>query len=238
MHWTDWTLEAVVGVIAIVAAIGIFIAERKTKGLALAVVSDRAIVSQVSTFPLVVLYEGTPVRHPRLVALRLVNAGKEAISSGDFEEPLKLRLVDAAVLSAEATLTRPQAFRPSIALDGADAVRLDPCLMNQGDMVEIQMLIDGRPSRLLAESRISGVQDVEIVKLPRTSWGEPWRFSKFDFVAALLPVLVAVALAILWFLKADDVATRVAAGVLAVLAGVLWPWNLWRANLRNKLFLA
>ena len=237
MQWKDWTPEAIVGVIAVVAAIGIFLAERKTKGLALAVVTDRAIVSQASAFPLEVLHNGIKVLKPRLVVLRLANAGEQPITSADFEQPLRVRLVDASILSTETTLTRPHAFKPSVLLDGPDAVRLDPCLMNQRDMVEIQMLVDGKPSQVLAEARISGVQDVEQVRLPRTSWDEPWRFSKFDVIIGALPPAIFAGLGISLFLTSDNLLTQAAAGVLVLLAGVVWPWYLWRSERRNRLFL-
>lgn len=64
------------------------------------------------------------------------------------------------------------------------AVALENRLLNGRDMIEIQMQAVGLQFTL--NCRIKGISKVTMVKLPRTSWDQPWRYSTVDKVITTL----------------------------------------------------
>lgn len=235
MNYIGWA-EVALGVGAIVLTLVLFWSERRSKALSYAVFSNRSLVNVPTKFPIKVLYEESLVSCPQLLVWRLVNSGTKPIEVDDFESPIAFQPKGSKVLSSNVTLTRPSAFRPKIEQDG-ETVFLKPTLLNPGDMVEVQMLLDGQPAEFSMESRISGIAQINRIEISRTSWDQPWRFSWFDKVISTLPALVGVFFGVTLYINGDQLWEQIIGVLLLFCTAVIYPWHILRSNRRNSLFL-
>lgn len=218
--------EVLIGAIGLVAALVIYRWQRQRKGLGVAVLTSRPLLTAPSPFGVSVHHDGKEVSEPRLVILRIANTGNVPIGTTDFERPLSIGFAYCQVLSAEVTGVRPDDLTPTLRTDGS-TVTIDPCLLNPTDLIEVQCLLDGALDDLRIDCRVVGVRSVEQVKLARDSWGEVWRVSTFDIVAMIsMPVLLVGSAAGLFLLGG---ALRIFVGVALLLGGML----LWRSSLRT-----
>ncbi len=226
--------QVVIGVVTLIAAFAIYRWERNRKGLGVAVLTDRPLLTTTSPFALSLHHDGKEVSEPRLIVLRIANTGNVPVEAADFERPLSITFPDSEVLSAEVTGVRPDELTPTLRTDGPSVI-LDPCLLNPTDLIEVQCLLDGGLDELRADCRIVGVRSVEHVKLPRDSWGKVWRLSIVDVVVlSLFPVLF-----IGWaaFLVIEG-GRNILAAIAILLAGGLLAWSTLRNIRRSRLWLA
>ena len=158
-------VQTALGVVAIAVSIAFFLLDRRTRSLGFAVLSNRAVISKPLP-DLDVFYDGRTVDDPHLLVCRVANGGVSAIDPSHYEQPISLHVHDARILSAEVTHSRPSSFRPRISQEGDREAVLEKCLMNPKDMVEIQMLVEGRPTSVDAQGRISGVSNIKRESLP------------------------------------------------------------------------
>jgi hypothetical protein len=151
-----------VGLIALVEAVVLYLMQRRTKQLDYQIVTDRELV-----FPgpygeigdLEISYKGHPVKAPRLLALKIVNSGKVEIRRDDFDHPLSIIIPkDSGLLSSEISDVSSEVTRPSLLIHGEE-VEVEPLLLNPGDWIELQLLVDG-PGRPQITGRIAGVHKI------------------------------------------------------------------------------
>jgi hypothetical protein len=236
-NYTGW-LQVGLAAVAIIVAVALFLADRRKKSLSYAVLSNRAIVTTPTNFDLEVLHRGDRVANPWLLVLRIANGGASPVELSDYEQPIRIRVDGARILSGEIAFTRPDGFRPCISNQSADALTLDPSLINSGDLLEIQMLLDGRPEHLRVEARLSGISTIGKEKVPSTSWGEPWKFNRFDSLVIILIGLAIGALGIFFYVQGLYLAVRLLGLAIAFYGLVIYPWQTFRAHRRNRLFLS
>lgn len=168
---------------------------------------------------------------------RLVNSGRQPIRESDFERPLELRLEGSRILQFEVSYTRPKSFAPpTLAMNHGEYLQVQSCLINPRDLVEVQMLVDGKPTSIDAEARIADVSAVETVKLPVTSWGDTWRVRPWEFALIAAPGLAMVAIGAALAQEEGSIANPIV-GVAIILAGAVWyPFRVFRTFRRNSLF--
>lgn len=226
----------VLGALAVVVPVVIYFKERRTQGIQYSVLDTRPLVTSATNFPLQISHRGVAVQDPALVIWRLTNAGNHPVRPEDFEEPLTFLVEGARILSSDITFSRPSEFAPAIVSRGEATVVLDSRLMNARDLVEVQMLVDGRPSKTTLTGRVAGISVMEKVNLPRTSWGQVWKFSWFDRLAVILMGIGGAALGV-WFLFQSEWYARALGLVMIVVFAVYYPFTIRKAMVKNSLFL-
>jgi len=147
-------------VVALVAAIVGYVTYRNQRGRRRL---EYLVQARVSVLPagvardLEVTHCGTTVGHPAVVVVRIVNSGDRPIQEADFATDLFLNCEGVqAILAATVTQSRPLDFRPHVIIDGTD-IRIEPTLINPGDMAQLQVLTDGKPERIILSGRIANL---------------------------------------------------------------------------------
>lgn len=232
---TDW-LQVGIGVVALIVTGVLFLIDRRRKSLQWVIIANRAVLTETK-FDVEVRHDGKVVRAPRLIVWRVANGGADPIAATDFESPLTFRIDGATILSSDVTHKRPSDL--SMSLDHVDGghVALEQRLMNSFDLVEVQMLVDGDPTLLTVEGRVAGVSRIERGKVPETSWGTPWRFSRFDKVMVWVAGIIFVGIGGWFYLAGDSWILRSIGIAILVFAIGVNPWWIWRRNRNNRLFL-
>src|ERR1039458_3582859 len=100
-----------------------------------------------------------PVTDVRLVIITVNNSGNEPIRADDFERALRFSWAEPArILTAEVVEVRPESVQPTIKA-GANAIVLDPLLLNPGDWLRIKTLIN-KVGKLTIDARFVGVKRI------------------------------------------------------------------------------
>src|SRR6266508_6678767 len=76
--------------VLLVAAFVIYQWQRHRKGLGVAVLTDRPLLSTPMPFTVTLHHDGKVVGKPRLIILRIANTGNVAIETADFVQPLSI----------------------------------------------------------------------------------------------------------------------------------------------------
>jgi hypothetical protein len=111
-------------------------------------------------------YMGEVVRNPYLLQLKYINTGNKPISTEDYEHPIRVSITDSRVLSAEVVETSQPDMGASMSLSEHEAT-LHPLLLNPGDWISCQILLDSPPSRWQVKGRIVGVKEIRSYKADR-----------------------------------------------------------------------
>lgn len=224
--------------LAVAVPIAIHLREQRRKGLAVALVTNRSLVTGSSRFPLAVAYGGEELSHPRLMVFAIGNIGNVAIRAEDFETPLVVAIGAGRLLAADVTRTRPPDLDAAVSHSGAD-IDLSPRLMNPGDVVEVQCLVDGRVASedVTVRGRVVGVSAVPLLSVQRTSWGEPWRHHWVEDAVAIAAAfgLGAAFVAAAWTWP-PSLRTFVVTGIAAVLIAA-FTRHVLRQGHRSRLFI-
>jgi hypothetical protein len=232
----DWVGLAATLIVATVMIV-LWTKERHSRGLSYSILTNRPLITGEGTFPLVVKSGDQTLARPHLVVWRLVNVGAQAIEQSDYEEGITFTAKGARVISADVTDSRPPGVRPTVTVKDA-TVSLEKRLLNGRDMVEVQMLVDGKPFAFDVNCRIKGISKVEKIKLPRTSWNQPWQYSTVDKIGMSLAFLLLGGIGLYFILfLAEDLGGKILGWVLAITGLLICPALLVRSNFRNKLFL-
>jgi hypothetical protein len=233
----DGWVQVGLAVVAIGLTLWLVRRERRTKRLAYAILSNRPLITGHGRFPLEVRFGNAALRRLHLLVWRLVNTGAQPIQTAEYEEPIRVHISDAKIVSADVTLTRPEALHPKLDLIDPGTVELERRLLNQGDLVEVQMLVDGKPDRITASCRIAGITKIEMVKLPQNSWGRPWRYSPVERAAAVITLVLLGGLGVLAGVTGDEPAKRIVGWLILGGAVLSYPTLVWRSTRKNRLFL-
>jgi len=150
----DGIFERNQGLITLIAlVVGTFLTiivyglQRARKRLDHAIMSDSAILAAVGAVEgIEVTWRGDQVlKFPRLVTLRLQNTGNRVIRLDDFDGPVVIELTHGVIVAADVIDKRESVRHPG-ALEIVPAeyrtVSVHPTLLNEGDWIEIQLLID------------------------------------------------------------------------------------------------
>jgi hypothetical protein len=154
--------SAILAALAVLVPIVIFLAGRPVKELSFAVVAQSTLVdvteSKLSDFEL--RFRGEKIRRLDSVTVRLRNSGNLPIEARDFERPIAINLANnALVLSASVSDSTPANVSP--ALSTADhKVSIAPLLLNPGDDFSVSLFVEGDPSPVQLNARVSGIRSV------------------------------------------------------------------------------
>ncbi len=106
-----------------------------------------------------VVYAGVPLGVPRLVVVRITNAGAVEVRKDDWEDALSVQFHDRVVTAA--LLLHLQGERPTVqelepVYASAGSVTAPQVLLNPGDWLEFRLLLDGNRGSPAVGGRIAG----------------------------------------------------------------------------------
>ncbi len=161
--WASFSkIEVIIGALAIVVAIAIFFAQRKTKKLSYRVTSNNELlgVKEEIQRKVQVLYEGKEVKRVHLLTLKFTNDGNQSISSDDFERPLSVSVnSEAKILTHEIIDENPKGLGILASLE-ANRLTFSPVLLNSKDTFSIKALISNLEGEPKVDGRIRGVKAI------------------------------------------------------------------------------
>ena len=173
-----WTfVGAFLGLLALVAMVGIYLAQRRVKRLSYEVTTNAQLlgVDDEIEGKVKILYDGEEVANVHLITVRCVNAGNQPISSSDYDRPVSFLLdQDSRLLSGEIIDEVPENLNASLNLsDGL--VFIDPVLLNPKDEFTVKILVGDFKSFNGVDGRIHGVKRISRYK--ETSFAAYFRAS-------------------------------------------------------------
>ena len=149
---------AVLGAIALVVAIGLAAVQRGRRSLSYELRAHTPVVgSPEFQKRSQILYDGTPAIDLTVLTLIVRCGGNRSIPAADFERPVSFvtggRLLSAAVVGAKDNLA------PIVAVE-KDRIVIQPALMNAGEWIELEAVVDEWPGRVTADVRAVGVRGI------------------------------------------------------------------------------
>lgn len=154
-------IGAVLAVLGIVVALGIYWLQRQTKELAFGIVSSRRLLSIADELSsrVTVELDGQPVKNLHLLVYGLKNSGHRSVSSNDFLRALKISFPEGQVVSAEIASQDPSNLGATL-LVAESSVELRPFLLNAGDKILIQVLLSAISPSESVDARIVDVPNL------------------------------------------------------------------------------
>jgi hypothetical protein len=158
-----WTFVSVIcALLAVIVAIVIFFAQRKTKKLSYELASNTQLLGVKDEIQgkVKILYEGEEVKNVHLLTVRLYNTGNQSISSKDYERALTILVnQEAKILTYEVIDEEPNNLGATVVLDGNKLI-LSPVLMNPRDSFSIKALISDFEGKPIVDGRINGIKTI------------------------------------------------------------------------------
>lgn len=174
-----------------------------------------------------VTHKGKALAAPSVSVVRLVNTGDRAIPPDSFTEDLCVQFERVGeIASASWTATHPPQLQPAIEVDG-DCIRIKPTLINPEDMLELQVVCDGRASQISVAGRVVDLKVKQRARLPYPpgSGAEGEMFGMDRFVWFVLTPVFGVGVGIWIAVNADitDAARVLTLVATAIIVGLLYP---------------
>lgn len=219
-------LSLLATVAAVIVAIAIYRLQRDRKNLDWDLISETKLLRDNASpiRDLELRYKGEMIANPYLLQLKFINTGNKPVTSEDYEHPLRVHIdPDSRILSAEVVESSQADMDAKISTLDQEAT-LQPLLLNPGDWVSCQILLDRPPKRWIVKGRIVGVREIRPYK---TSRREASPLAK----TALTILAIAAFLGIIFANSNESLVARfpvlrwmasvMLGGVLVVLVGVL-----------------
>jgi hypothetical protein len=160
-------VASVVGIVAIVVPIVIYLRQRNVISVDYEIISDvklmdsdAADATDAFANQIEVTYNGRHLTHPRIVDVRVTNTGNTPVEATDYEHPIVFELdggqppIDATVIAETAQRITGNLFESKP--DPPRAISIRPPLLNRGEWFTLRMLFDNKDSRVIGSHRIVG----------------------------------------------------------------------------------
>lgn len=210
MDWfndhTDTVIGGIVGLLGVLAAVGVAFWERKPKRLDYAIKTNTSILASGAhgVRKLVrVKVANMELENPWLVVVRIKNTGRKAVEAGDYVQAIRIEYSDndvvASFLADESSLGVNSGPYEDMPAD--EVMDFAPKLLNAGDWFDIQQLSDGPPGKITVSARIKDQSR------PMKKIGERPRY--FDAMVAIpLTAIMFLALYIPGAMGGNDLASK------------------------------
>jgi hypothetical protein len=163
--------------------------QRQRKRLSYEIISQTPLLRKEKEIKgkLEILFSGLPVEDVYLVEAKIINSGNVPIVSTDYEQPLCLQFSEKThILTADVSKTYPESLEVSVNIQNTKIV-LSPVLLNSGDSVTLQMLINQFDGKITFGGRVIGVRELRKWLEERPEYG-------------VLSLIVVPSLIALWIL--------------------------------------
>jgi hypothetical protein len=148
----------VVGIGAILIAVGIAILQRRPKRMVYDLSTNRRIVTRTTyqtSGVLRVMYGERKLEDPHLVVVRLANDGKVEVRPEDWQKPFTLN-TESEIIDSDVVGTSSEGINASIMGREPYKIYCNKMLMNRDEWFDVQILIDGPGGISDASARIAG----------------------------------------------------------------------------------
>ena len=162
-----WQFVAtVVGVIALIVTVSIYLIGRPVKRLQVQILSNSPLISVNTDIAsqIQILYKDKPVQTLSLILLRFKNVGNESIRESDYSEPIRILLSpNAEVGEVTVQETKPEGVGLNPIVSANNRVEIAKALLNPGDQAVLKVLALNNDGTLKVEARIAGIPNLEIL---------------------------------------------------------------------------
>ncbi|MFJ6893576.1 hypothetical protein [Streptomyces hokutonensis] len=155
------------------------------------------VASHSQTGALQVTHNGTPVNRPRIIELKLRNAGRRDISAAEFHngESMKVNVgANVVVVGVLEVKSEPASTSvPSFNIDASGAINIPPTLLARRQVVRMTILVDGPRESVQVQAPLV---DVDVQGAGSTESEEAWldRAAKYALVLLSLVMLIFLVL--------------------------------------------
>lgn len=154
-----------------------------------------------------ILFQDEPVGNIDLIVLQVSNTGNTPITSEDYETPINFKVREPSkILSASVARAIPENLPASVSIKDQTVV-VEPILLNRGDSIIIDMLIDEFDGTIRPDGRIVGVKKIESEEEKKARY-----ISMLEYLSPIRKItvpMVLVAWLYLTFVMADRIGYRI-----------------------------
>ena len=202
-------------------------ARRPTTRLEYIVTTNTALLPREISKDHHVTHDGSDIEDPALSIVRIVNTGDRPIKRADFDTDLLLTFDGVeTVVSATCTSRRPDDLQPRLVVD-REVVRLQPILLNPGDMLQLHVLSAGQARSIRMEGRGTDLMLVLRESLPYEPGsgpeGEMRGIDRFMWFVVVPGIILFLGGAIAFQSDSDTLTQVVIGGSALILAAVVCP---------------
>jgi hypothetical protein len=128
--------------------------------------SQRALLSADvgAASNLQITFQDRPLQKPYLLSARIENSGDLPIEERDIEGPVSMTFMSARVITVEITGVHPAGLFAT-ATNAEKTIIISHKLLNQGDWIAFDVLLDGDPDEPTISARISGIPSITTIPL-------------------------------------------------------------------------
>ena len=189
-------IGALLGFIALIVAVFVYLRQRSLKALNYQVLSFTPILSvkEENQGDIQIFYKDNLIKNLYLITLRISNTGNVPISSKDYEKPISIFFgQDSRIFSTEIFKVYPESLTLDSSLE-ENKLTLAPLLLNSGDYLEIKCLVNN-PNRekVLVHGRVVGVRDIKEIR------SNPIRYLGWSLIGVTIMVLALIIHAVFFF---------------------------------------
>ncbi|MEK6199664.1 MAG: hypothetical protein N2B60_05500 [Psychrobacter sp.] len=166
-----WTAVGVIstiilGLVAIIVTITLFILGKKKKRLAYYIVSNTQLVGIENSIQdkIKILYDEKQVTNVHLISIKFINSGNEPISVDDFDKPISIRYNSAVNILTHEIVERVPEDLDTVIGEKEKFLEITPLLLNTKDEFTVNILASDFNGDLDISARIKGVKELEIYK--------------------------------------------------------------------------
>jgi hypothetical protein len=159
-------VAAVVGVIALIFTVYIYMIGRPVKHLQVQILSNSPLISVNTDIAsqIQILYKDKQVQTLSLILLRFRNVGNEPIRESDYSEPIRILLSpNAEVGEVTVQETKPEGIGLNPVVRANNRIEIARVLLNPGDQAVLKVLALNNDGTLKVEARIAGIRNLEIL---------------------------------------------------------------------------
>jgi hypothetical protein len=229
----DPAWQFVGAVLTVLVAVAVYLLQRQTKELTFGLLSSRrplSIDDEISSRVTVQL-DGAPIGNLHLLVFGFKNSGNKAVLATDFERPLSVSFGDGTVVSAVVAAEKPANLGAGLHV-AKNSVRLEPLLLNAGDLVLFQVLVSSKEPDWTCDARI-----IDVPKLARVDRSEP--LPPF-FKSVMFPILLTMWAVALFMhgLNGWVQSTKTVVYIVSVMSGMsllIRTWEVFRPASRRRI---
>ena len=162
------------GLAAIVAILAYASDEKPERRLTVYVEADIELAprGEGAAKELTVAYKGHQLKEPRQVRIRLKNDGNVSINNKDVETPLALDFSPASIVTVTTSTLSPSDLSAECLQKASKSLYIHHKLMNPGDSIVCDVILDGKPDTFTITGRVSGISSPTLSLPPEPAVGK------------------------------------------------------------------